>query len=823
MNTKQISLLSIIFLIFISLSYVSATENNTIDNSFDTSRGSSIQSPTNDDLIEENTVNVRKNSLKSTKGDALIQDNRVSVTEGNSIQSAIDNAVSGSTIIVEKGNYSEDLIVSKKLSIIGQNAMLNSNKVAFNILSTANNTSISGFNIHITDTNGTGIIVNASSCKIADNNISGGNIGIMADMLISNSSGEIKVDMVSDISVLRNNISNMTEAGILIKAFNPTVTHNNVTNITNTRENGTAMGIQVAGNGIVSEDLTVIVTDNNISNIKASKNSSYGLDVAGNSIFDTMTDFNVFNNIISNIVSSVEAIGANIGIFSLESTVPTIDVHDMNISNISSNKSENSTVTGLAISITTIGQNESSDEIVQDVNITNLTASGKNSTVTGIDATGVGCVNIHIVNTSVSNFNASESATGIITKGIDYTNFNIITNVSSNNISNITSSKVKGINVLSFGNATLNQNVLHNLSGNNSTFITAVPLVIKGDRINITIPQNATFEEILEFLKELESLLNETNFTLEGNLSMYGNNLEGTGVETAFAVVMPSLIKYNRVIDFNYNVLKDSTRSFLLESNGLDPSRSSEELAYQLIKSQQQFENCTEEELRNMSASLGVFLDKIFGNFNNLTQGDVDARYNWWGTNSKPDTTKFSSINGEIMYNPWLTLRAKSNPQKIYYGQYSSIGADTYLDSSGFDHSFNNSLFFSGRKIILSTDKGSFKNKKSIILNWTNGKTTTYLKGDEIGLATIGAYDYATSFTNVLIFGKKYDDAGGNDLKRYVNSLKTMDEAEESGMLFINVTINTKNKDSDENYLALLVAGVIASFSAVGVYIGRIK
>ena len=184
----------------------------------------------------------------------LMEESQITVRPGDSIQSAIDNATAGSTIIVESGNYSEDLTVDKELSIIGHNANLNSNLAGFTILSTANRTSISGFNIVVSDINGTGISVNASDCKITDNSISGGKIGISASPTISNSSG-IEIYIISNIEILRNSISGMSDAGISIMAFNPVVSKNNVSNIKNRRENGTASGILVNGTGLTSDDL----------------------------------------------------------------------------------------------------------------------------------------------------------------------------------------------------------------------------------------------------------------------------------------------------------------------------------------------------------------------------------------------------------------------------------------------------------------------------------------------------------------------------------------------------------------------------------------
>lgn len=130
-------------------------------------------------------------AIDDTNGTVLTSDNQIIVNEGDSIQSAIDNASAGSTIIVEKGDYSEDLLVDKEISIIGHDANIKSTNTAFMLLPTANKTSISGFNIFVSDNNGTGIYVNASDCRIVDNKITGGNAGILTDNFYTNHSGEL--------------------------------------------------------------------------------------------------------------------------------------------------------------------------------------------------------------------------------------------------------------------------------------------------------------------------------------------------------------------------------------------------------------------------------------------------------------------------------------------------------------------------------------------------------------------------------------------------------------------------------------------------------
>lgn len=750
MNKNKILILFLLTLFFVSLSSVSANVNDTQVNADE-------DNPILNVMGNDISCGDEDTAILSSADDDVLTGEDIIVSEGDSIQKAIDNASAGSTIIVEKGTYSEDLVISKGISIIGKDAILNSKDTSFNILQTANKTSISGFEIVVSNIDGTGIFINASDCTIADNRISGGNMGIFSEYYISNSTGGIEIKVINNTSILRNRISDVSGGGISIASFNPTVSGNNVTNVVNRRVNGTAIGIRANGMGIIADDLKVVVTDNRISNVRSYNESAYGLDVGGNSVFDTLVQFDVSGNSVKNVAAAVESYGANIGVFSLNTTLPTVRIHDLNIKDISSNH-ENSSVVGLGVSVTTIGQNETSDTIVTDISIKNLKASGKNAKATGIDATGVGCTDIYVTGNDIDNVRASASATGISATGIEYTNFNAFISVENNNIGNFNSPTIKGINLMSLGNGEINKNLLYNLPGRGTTFITGVTLSIGSNSTNISIPQNATIEDIEEFIKELGDNIGNISIEINGNLTVIGNNLEGTGAETGFAVVRPSEIHYNRAVNLKYNVIKESTRKFILESYGYDPDMSNEELAYILLKSQEMFENCTEEELRNMSVSLGKFLDKTFADFDKETSGDVDAKYNWWGSNSKPSRSKFKNNNGSVIYDPWLVLRVSSNPHKINKGEYSKITADVYTDSNGADHSSKAKMYFSGPKVTLTTDKGSFEGKKSVTLNWTNGKAVSYLKGDETGLANVTAYDYDIASTTVLIGGKGHDD-----------------------------------------------------------------
>ena len=341
---KKSNKILIIFLVifFVSLSSVSAMDNDAI-------------------ITNDNTV-VEDNPIQLAPGnsdDAILTASPVTVSEGSSIQSAIDNADAGSTIIVQNGTYSEDIIVPKSLSIVGEGAIIKSNNVAFNILSTANTTSISGFNIFVSSDEGVGILVNASDCKITDNKISGGKVGILSDAKISIK--DIELYLIENISVIGNSITNCCESGISIKASNPTISNNNITNIVSKKEK--AYGIHVDGAAFFSNS-SVIVTNNHVSNIKSSHNA-YGIDVWGLSTME-LTKYGTSGNTISNIVAPHKAVGMTNVVFSLTSNLPAVTVSDVNISDISSNGQENSVATGLDLYVITIRQTEKTDAIIRN-------------------------------------------------------------------------------------------------------------------------------------------------------------------------------------------------------------------------------------------------------------------------------------------------------------------------------------------------------------------------------------------------------------------------------------------------------------------------
>ena len=64
------------------------------------------------------------------------------------------------------------------------------------------------------------------------------------------------------------------------------------------------------------------------------------------------------------------------------------------------------------------------------------------------------------------------------------------------------------------------------------------------------------------------------------------------------------------------------------------------------------------------------------------TNGNVDALYNWWGSNKGPLESNVGNVNDRI----WLLLSLKAAPNQISVGESSQITADLYTDSNGNNH-----------------------------------------------------------------------------------------------------------------------------------------
>ena len=86
-----------------------------------------------------------------------------------------------------------------------------------------------------------------------------------------------------------------------------------------------------------------------------------------------------------------------------------------------------------------------------------------------------------------------------------------------------------------------------------------------------------------------------------------------------------------------------------------------------------------------------VNFNRIVGNSPNNSEiyserGTVDARLNWWGSNTNPEGKISTGTGGVVLFDPWIILTVTANPTTINYGGNSQIKADLLHDSNQIYH-----------------------------------------------------------------------------------------------------------------------------------------
>jgi len=127
--------------------------------------------------------------------------------------------------------------------------------------------------------------------------------------------------------------------------------------------------------------------------------------------------------------------------------------------------------------------------------------------------------------------------------------------------------------------------------------------------------------------------------------------------------------------------------------------------------------------------------------------GIVDARYNWWGSNTSPAGEMGGS---DVSYDPWIVLTVTANPTTINVGGTSTVTADLLHDSNGVYHDPVNGHVPDGLTVNFSSDtKGTVTPISTIT---TNGIANTTFKGISLGVSAISTtLDAQTVTTNVNI------------------------------------------------------------------------
>lgn len=692
--------------------------------------------------------------------------NHVSAAEWNvgagqtyaNIQDAVNNVntTDGDVINVFNGTYAEDVLVNKKLTIKVNNegtVELKPVNTGFTIINdiTGNGggTSITGFIINLLP-NGLGINITADNCKIENNTIKGGNNGIITlgnntiikdnkisgvantsiqagYMSITNESGNITIDSITanntsvdnnqitggltgitilgdNSTITRNRISNVLDTGISVAGSYPIIAGNKITDMVG---DGSKIGITVGALNL-SGTTGLTMNDNILTNIQSTDNKTLGIDIFAMSMDAPLDDILVKGNKISDLYGFGETTAMSIVTLALKGAISSLKVIENTITNIIS-QGINSTST--AISCLPMGFDENNNTTESETLILSKNKiKGIKSEEEGGQSVGISYIQLIQGNSSISENNISEveaesMAVGLLAVGVDYTKFQSNMTIDQNKITDIRATNITtGILAVNLGNTYILHNNLFRLDGDKTRYITAQPIM--------------------------------------GNVTIMGNNLEGSGKEIGIAVNgNNSTISYNRIVNFQYYI-KNMHSFEIFEMNPI----SDQDLRNYLYS--QYGTNITEEQIDEIIAAYHKWMD-----YETSVPSHTNAPYNWYGTNSDPGSDKFLPGNGTINYKPWLILSINADPSTIRVGQTSVITADVYRDSAGGDHSANVDQFFSGPEVTFTTNLGNV-GSKSITVPWNNGFATVTLRADEgAGIATVTASDYQTVKTFVTILG----------------------------------------------------------------------
>ena len=132
-----------------------------------------------------------------------------------------------------------------------------------------------------------------------------------------------------------------------------------------------------------------------------------------------------------------------------------------------------------------------------------------------------------------------------------------------------------------------------------------------------------------------------------------------------------------------------------------------------------------------------IHFNEFYGNvaFNgsdiNCFSGSIDARYNWWGSNSNPS----GKVSGNVDINNWLVLNTNATPTIIPVNGISTITADLTHDQNGVYYDPANGHVPDSIAIYFSSTLGSLN---LVTTTLTNGVArTTFTAGSKPGLATV--------------------------------------------------------------------------------------
>jgi parallel beta-helix repeat protein len=242
-------------------------------------------------LVGTLTLAFNVQSAKSTHRTIIVPDNY------GKIKWAIGNASAGDTIFVRAGTYYENVVINKRVSLIGENmknTIIDGNYTGTVVTVLANNVTITGFTIrnskHVPPsplTTYSGIYVyNASDLNISHNTITNNNYGVFGNKSSNN-------------VISRNNITKNVE-GVRLGFFSPNnnVSGNNIKNNTYGIDLGYSWVCNIVGNNITKNGDGIELyesPDNNIYENNITNNNGWGV-----GLYDESGAHIYHNNFVNN-------------------------------------------------------------------------------------------------------------------------------------------------------------------------------------------------------------------------------------------------------------------------------------------------------------------------------------------------------------------------------------------------------------------------------------------------------------------------------------------------------------------------------------------
>lgn len=549
-----------------------------------------------------------------------------------------------------------------------------------------------GDRVEINSTNTAFTVVNDSTGDGSGSTIDG--------FTINNSPQGTGVNVSADNCTVKNNEIKGGKTGIAVSGGSTTIANNIISGQSETG---------ILGN--LSHGFFT-VTGNYISNLMG-EGSINGITVSTNG---SLTDFNLNGNTLSHISAPNGAVfGFQLGKSKGADGNPEVAnvTHLIVMGNIINDVNASSAIMGMEL------VSNSVNALILNNNISHLQGS-TNSSVYAVEAAIVGNGTVMVSKNIISHIVAQQQAAGIVTVALGdlLLENNQVINISKANAS----VAILGLGLLN--NATLKNNSVSNIT---SPQVAAGILGVALSNLNMEY-NTANGVDGANDVSMVAAGFNTSKVT--------GNNLEGDGSGIGLVICsFNGTVNYNRIANYDYYI-----QNFLFSNFGPSIDEMLKPLD-EAIKNHP--------ELEPILKPIRDDLDKMF---HQLENSNTTATYNWYGTNA-PDPSKFFSGNGTLNYYPWLVLNVNANPSTINPGESSTITADVFHDVAGGDHSKDASLFFSGSRVIFTTNLGNV-GSKSVTVPWTNGLARAILRADEgAGIATVTAADYQVVQTLINIQG----------------------------------------------------------------------